>query len=32
MVDINIYYQGHRERIEINIIGEQKWKVILGML
>jgi len=31
MVNINIYYQGHRERIEIDIIGEQKWKVILGM-
>ena len=23
-VEVNIYYQGHRERIEINIIGGQK--------
>ena len=32
MVEINIYYQEHRERIEINVIGGQKWNVILGML
>ena len=32
IVEINIYYQGHRERIEINVISEQKWNVILGML
>jgi len=31
MVEINIYYQGYRERMEINVIGEQKWNVILGM-
>ena len=31
-VEINIYYQGHRERTEIDVIGGQKWKVILGML
>ena len=24
MVEVNIYYQGHRERIEINVIGGQK--------
>ena len=30
-VEINIYYQGHRERIEIDVIGGQKWMVILGM-
>ena len=24
IVEVNIYYQGHRERMEINIIGEQK--------
>jgi len=24
MVEVNIYYQGHRERMEINVIGEQK--------
>ena len=26
---VNIYYQGHRERMEINVIGRQKWMVIL---
>ena len=31
MVEVNIYYQGHKERIEIDIIGEQKLSVILGM-
>ena len=31
-VEVNIYYQEHRERMEIDIIGEQKWTVILGML
>jgi len=30
-VEVNIYYQGHRERMEIDVIGEQKWIVILGM-
>jgi len=29
IVEINIYYQGHRERTEINVIGRQKWNVIL---
>ena len=24
MVEVNIYYQGHRERTEINVIEEQK--------
>ena len=23
-VKVNIYYQGHRERMEIDVIGEQK--------
>jgi len=32
MVEVNIYYQEHRERMEIDVIGGQKWKVILGML
>jgi len=32
MVEVNIYYQGHRKRTEIDIIGGQKWMVILGML
>ena len=31
MVEVNIYYQGHRERTEIDMIGGQKWSVILGM-
>jgi len=31
-VEINIYYQGYKKRIEINIIGGQKWNVILGIL
>ena len=30
-VEVNIYYQEHRERMEINVIGGQKWMVILGM-
>jgi len=29
MVEVNIYYQGHRERTEINVIEGQKWSVIL---
>ena len=32
IVEVNIYYQGHRERMEIDVIGRQKWKVILEML
>jgi len=31
-VEINIYYQGHREKTEINIIRGQKWNMILRML
>ena len=30
-VEVNIYYQEHRERTEIDMIGRQKWMVILGM-
>ena len=30
-VEVNIYYQGHRERMEINVIRGQKWTVILEM-
>jgi len=30
-VEVNIYYQGHRERMEIDVIGGQKWSVILEM-
>jgi len=28
-VEVNIYYQGHRERTEIDVIEGQKWNVIL---
>ena len=31
MVEVNIYYQEHRERTEIDVIRRQKWTVILGM-
>ena len=31
IVEVNIYYQGHRERTEIDVIRGQKWIVILGM-
>jgi len=30
-VEVNIYFKGHRERTEIDVIGGQKWTVILGM-
>jgi len=30
-VEVNIYYQGHRERMEIDVIGGQKWNGILEM-
>ena len=32
MIEVNIYYQGHRERMEIDVIGGHKWSVILEML
>ena len=31
-VEVNIYFKGHRKRMEIDVIGGQKWMVILGML
>ena len=31
-VEVNIYYKGHTERTEIDVIGGQKWSVILEML
>jgi len=31
MVEVNMYYKGHVERTEIDVIGGQKWEVILGM-
>jgi len=30
-VEVNIYYKVHTERTEIDVIGGQKWSVILGM-
>jgi len=30
-VEVNIYNQGHRERMEIDMIRRQKWTVILEM-
>ena len=30
-VKVNIYYQWHQERTEIDVIRGQKWTVILGM-
>jgi len=30
-VEVNIYYQRHKEKTEIDVIGEQKWMVILRM-
>jgi len=32
MVEVNTYYQGHRERMVIYVIDSQKWSVILGIL
>jgi len=32
IVEVNIYFKGHRKRTEIDVIGGQKWTVILGML
>jgi len=32
IVEVNIYYQEHRKRTEINVIGKQKWNIILEML
>ena len=30
-MEVNIYYQGYRERSEIDVIREQEWNVILEM-
>jgi len=32
IVEVNIYYQGYRERKEIDVISKQKWSVILKIL
>jgi len=31
-VEVNIYFKENRERTEIDVIGGQKWTLILGML
>ena len=31
MVEVNVYYKEHVERTEIDVIGGQKWSVILEM-
>ena len=31
MVEVNIYYKGHRKRMKINVIRGQKWSMILGI-
>jgi len=28
-VEVNIFYKEHKKRIEIDVIGEQKWNMIL---
>ena len=30
-VEVNLYFKGHVERTEIDVIGGQKWSVIIGM-
>ena len=30
-VEVEIFFKGHKERMSIDVIGEQKWSVILGM-
>ena len=30
-MEVNIYYHGYRERTEIDVIGGQKWNIILEM-
>ena len=32
IVEVNIYYQEHRKRMEIDVIEGQKWSVILEIL
>ena len=31
-VEVELFYKGHKERTEIDIIGGQKWSIILGIL
>ena len=30
-VEVETFFKGHKERTSMNVIGEQKWSVILGM-
>jgi len=30
-VEVEIYFKGHKERTSIDVMGDQKWSVILGM-
>ena len=30
-VEVNIFYKRYRKKTEINMTGEQKWNIILGM-
>ena len=32
IVEVDIYHQRHRERMKIDVIGGQKWSVILEIL
>ena len=32
IVEVEIFFKGHKERTSIDVIGGQKWSVILGML
>jgi len=32
MVEVELFHRGHKKKIEINMIGDQKWSVILEML
>jgi len=32
IVEVNIYYQEYKKRTKIDMIGRQKWSIILGML
>jgi len=28
-IEVNIYYQGHRKKTEIDVIREQKWSIVV---
>jgi len=30
-VEVEIFFKGHKKRMSIDVIGDQKWSVILGM-